>query len=104
MIKYLVRAITQYIRLDITGVPTGWFHVVLVLHGEGVTVYYNAIAEDGYRTTGNVLMQPGSGITVIGKAFTERNDQRTSASVDELMMWNRALSESEVAMIYDMFL
>ena len=65
-------------------------------------VYYNAIAKDGYRAAGIISMQPGSGVTVIGKAFIDRNDQRASASMDELAMWNRALYESEVAQIYDM--
>ena len=101
--RFLVRAITEYIRLDISSVPTGWFHVVLTLHGEDVMVYYNAITKSGYQATGVVSMQPGSGATVIGKAFTDRDVQRASTSVDELVMWNHALYEWEVAQIYDMF-
>ena len=39
-----------------------------------------------------------SGRVMIGTAYIDRNIYMGSVAVDELAMWNRALSETEVAL------
>ena len=90
-------------RLDVYGVPVGWFHSVLTLQGDNLIVYQNKIAYDGPIQTGSAYAPYGSGTVVIGKGFLDRDNYRGTVEVDELAMWNRALCEDEVAQIYDMF-
>ena len=89
--------------------PSAWFHMVLVLQDENreIHVYHNKVKRsESFRTihrgTNQAPFTLGSGKTVIGKKFTDKNQNYGSVAVDELAMWNRALSEAEVAQIYDL--
>ena len=85
--------------------PPGWFHMVLVLQGEDIRVYQNKVTltetVNSIDRTSNIPFIPGSGTTVIGKKNTDKNRNFASVIVDELAMWNHALTEAEVAQIYD---
>ena len=87
--------------------PSGWFHIALVVEGNrDMEVYNNKVARTesvitNHRTSNDPFI-PGSGVTIIGKKYTDRDNSYSSVVVDEVAMWNRALSETEVAQIYDM--
>ena len=85
--------------MDVNGVPTGWFHVALTLRGEDLVVYYNTIAAAAHSTSHHCL--EASDRVVIGKRYVNRDLFWGNVKVDELAMWNRALSGAEVAQIYD---
>ena len=79
--------------------------MVLVLQGNrGIKVYHNKIVQNQPVETINRqrLFDSGSGTTVIGKKYTDRHEDFASVALDELAILNRALSETEVAHIYDM--
>ena len=89
--------------MDSTGVPTGWFHAVLTFQGDQITVYQNNILQNRPLQTGFVSEPSGSGTVVIGKGIIDRDNYMGTVVVDELAMWNRVLSEAEVAQLYDIF-
>ena len=94
-------------RLITNDRPSGWFHMVLVLQGNrGIKVYHDKVVQNELVETINRtrLYTLGSGTTVIGKKFTDTEVHYASVAVDELTMWNRALSETEAAEIYDMII
>ena len=101
--RYYVRPRTKYTRLDVVGVPVGWFHAVLIYQEDQITVYHNKILQSGLLGTGTTSKPPGSGTVMIGRGIIDRVNYWGSVIVDELAMWNRALSETEVAQLYDMF-
>ena len=101
--RYNVRTRTTWIRLDSTGIPAGWFHAVLTFQGDQIRVYQNKILQSRPLQTGPVSHPSGPGRVVIGKGFIDRDNYMGSVAVDELAMWNQALSEAEVAQLYNMF-
>ena len=81
--------------------PTGWFHIVLTLQEKNVTVYYNTGMQSGEREDWIGHEADGPSDTVIGRYFVDYDDLHSNVIMDELAMWNRVLSEAEVAQIYD---
>ena len=47
-------------------------------------------------------LDPASGRVVIGRRFVDEDGYYCSVTVDELMMWNRALSDAEVMSLYNL--
>ena len=72
-------------------------------NGEGFTVYHNGIgvAHDNFRSASSHNAGPGS--MVIGRTFTDVDDEYASVCVDELTMWNRQLSFQEIQDIFNMY-
>ena len=79
--------------------PTGWVHAVMVYHGveQGITAYQDGI-KVGTDTSRNPFSRPsGNGEVVIGRRF---GALYASAFVDEIKMYNRQLSQEEIATMY----
>ena len=74
--------------------------MVLMVEGEDtdITIYHNKFEQTASVDTDPNNFSPGSGATVIGKFGILYG----TVTVDELMMWNRALSPIEVTQLYDM--
>ena len=98
---------TEYIRIIIPTVPTEWYHLVFNYVGtnnaEGVTIYH-----DGVEVGSNTQKTPyynnaGSGIVVLGRYYVQALEQSfASVMVDELLFFNRYLTEEEVQILYNM--
>ena len=76
-----------------------WFHVTLVFNGpsKGIVAYKNG-TEDGSATDSTTRTRRSSpGYLMIGK-FVGNN--YASVTVDELTIWNVALTQQEVGMIF----
>ena len=63
-----------------------------------ITIYHNKVEQSATVDNDPNNFSPGSGATVIGKFGILYG----TVTVDELAMWNRALSEAEVDQLYNM--
>ena len=66
----------------------------------GVTVYHNGHQAGKAMNKMSHTKQPGSGVTLIGRRFSNFNNKFASVAVDELAIWNRALSGDNVMQIF----
>jgi hypothetical protein len=71
-----------------------WLHIVGVYDGSTARIYLNGELKDSHNLTGTV--NPGQ-VTLIG---LNGNDHVQSA-MDNFQLFNRALSEDEIALIYN---
>ena len=74
----------------------------MTIKGDNLKVYHNKIEVDvgtSVDTYGHEA--DGQSDTVIGEYFADYYWRQSTVIADELAMWNRALSEAEVAQIYD---
>ena len=74
---------------------------MLTLQGNNLKIYHNKVVQGGSRQTWNGIEADGPSDTVIGSYFADEPQFFSSIIMDELAMWNRVLSEAEVAQIYD---
>ena len=98
--RFEVRLLDTYFTKNGVNIPSGWFHLVLVFHGpehgQGFTIHRNgnhwragsAIDTNDYGNT--------SGNTIIGRLYSDRDNNYSNMMVDELTFWNRQLTEQEV--------
>ena len=98
-----MRLRTKFIYMTVPGVPTDWFHLVLSHQDQTLVVYHNKIVQTGSQGSGTAIFQNAPGTSVIGKSYVNLDNHYSSVIVDELAMWNHALSEAQVVQIYDMF-
>ena len=74
---------------------------MLTLQGNNLKIYHNKVAQSGNRENLDGFDADGPSDTVIGSYFADEPQFFSSIIMDELAMWNRVLSEAEVAQIYD---
>ena len=78
----------------------GWTHVVLNYFnssdGEGITVYFNGrkVASDTSKDVGS--RSPGGGRIVVGRWYTDRDQDYASVQIDELIFFNNFLTLEEI--------
>ena len=78
-----------------TEVPTGsWQHIVIVYDGIHRAIYVNGILRNSVIASGTIYT---GGSVKIG---SYRNTNYLNASIDEIAIFNRSLSESEIKSIY----
>ena len=85
-----------------SGATSGWVHGVMVYHGvgAGITVYQDG-SQIGTDTSKVVSYKPtGNGDVVIGKRNGGQENRYTSASVDEIRLYNRQLTQKEITNMY----
>ena len=85
-----------------SGTTAGWVHCVMVYHGFGVgiTVYQDE-SKIGNDTSKGVSYTPtGNGQVVIGRRNGGEGNRYTSASVDEIKLCNRQLTQQEISNMY----
>ena len=86
----------------------GWHHFAIVLLGHSVynepILYHNGNKVDGWKSYPlPTTKQSGTGKLIIGRPFLDRNYGYSSTIVDELVFWNRNLTDGEVKSIYDSY-
>ena len=80
----------------------GWFHIVVNFIGPTVTQEFK-IYNDGEQVGGNSSVErgltqvEGDGRIVFGRFLTDTNERYASAHMDELLLFNRVLTEAEIA-------
>ena len=77
---------------------TGWIHTVINFIGDRIVVYHNGTEEGSFFRT-SYSHSPGDGRIVVGKLFIENDTNYASVQVDELLFFNRSLSETEITML-----
>ena len=83
----------------------GWVHLSLVYENPSTRkffIYVNGVRV-GTATSKTKPITDTDGFLNLGRHLTVPNDYRTSATVDELMFYNRALSDEEINTIYDSY-
>ena len=84
-----------------------WIYYVFVLEGpkqgEGISVYADGILANQTTTKESGDYPSGSGRMVIGRRNVDVDDKYASVTVDELLLWNRKLSQPEVQELYSQY-
>jgi sugar lactone lactonase YvrE len=94
--SYLKVGGTEYVLSDGQPVPAGtWTHVAMAYDGTTVALYRNGVAVSSTSVSGNVD-NDGAAFTVGGRS----GDLFFSGLIDEVEVFNRGLSASEVQAIY----
>lgn len=75
-----------------------WHHVVLVVNGTNVTTYINGTQSDQEAFAYNIGYGSGSSVTI---GATYDNSLSFGGRIDELGIWNRALTTDEIAALYN---
>lgn len=76
-----------------------WIHVVMTNDGSYQKVYINGTATDSIAQSGTLRTNPDSLYIGTRSLYGSRN-QYFKGKLDEIVIWNRALSRTEVADIY----
>ena len=80
-----------------------WLHVGLVYkgpaEGEGIRLYVNGLPAGDDTTRDPITTAPADGRLKISKLFEEGNGHNSPATIDELLFWNRQLSQAEITAI-----
>ena len=82
-----------------------WYHMVLVLNGAGVSGYDAFFYLDGvYKTGTNYTWTQGDISDLFIGAFSDPPDAKSfiDGQVDDVRVYNRALSAEEISRLYDM--
>ena len=80
--------------------PTGWTHIVLNFigpnNGQGIRIYYNGheVASKSVRSERSV--PPVDSTIVVGKYYTNLNQDYATAQIDELIFFNHYLTLEEI--------
>ena len=91
----------------------GWHHFVIVLPGPAwknkISFYHNGNKVENidrhsrsYSTTQPSGSGKGGGV-VIGRRYTDRDEKFTDANFDELIFWNRPLTDDEAKSIFESY-
>ncbi len=89
---------------NITGTPGSvtqdvW-HLVAATHdGTGITLYLDGV-QDGYKVPMNELESTADAPLVFGKGPDEFGDRHWAGAIDEITIWNGALSAAEMLYLY----
>ena len=96
-------------ELRVTGGLPSWTQVALVYHGTdaGLSIYYNG----NFKTmdtskashNGGSSWASGNGKVAIGRTYVRRNEGYASVLIDELMLWNIALTQQQLQQLYNMY-
>ena len=81
----------------------GWIHYTFVLgvrnEADGFTVYVNGVLATEGSMSSDEGFAPGSGAMVIGRRYLDFDSRYVSVIVDELLLWNRKLTQPEIQKI-----
>ena len=87
----------------ISKVDNQWVHLVLNFIGpaEGFQVFKDGAHVPGLQTKRSYSRPSGAGRLVLGKQYPHKDGQYSSVDLDELIFFNRKLTEQEVTTFYD---
>ena len=110
--RWRINPESGYSHIDVPAQVSQWVHHVFVLHrlGDGeddaFSLYENGVSVGTLIVVNGTVNQPGPGRMVIGRRIVVEveDDYQFYASVvvDELLLWNRKLTQQEIQNIYDM--
>ena len=97
---------TNYIKVEISTVPTEWYHLVFNYIGssneDGVAIYHDGMVV-GSNTQVSYNTNAGQGVVVLGRYFVHTLEQDfASVMVDELLFFNRKLTSTEVQILFEL--
>ena len=82
---------------------SGWIHVTLNYLGpnigEGIKIFYDGTEVVSDTTKDGGSFPAGDGRIVLGRFFTDTDEKYTSMQVDELLLFNEALSATDIALL-----
>lgn len=74
-----------------------WYHLAGVYDGSSLKIYVNGIKENEVSHSGNIINHNGLFIPTIGGwAYDSDGYRRFKGAIDEVSLWEKALSEDEV--------
>jgi hypothetical protein len=76
-----------------------WYHLVMTYDGTDVRGYINGELDKSVASSGNGSGNPGEGTTI--GCYVSGSSEFFSGKVDEVGVWDRALSSSEVTALYN---
>ena len=80
--------------------PSGWTHVVLNYIGpknrQGIQIYYDGVQTKNDEVKFAWDIPTGDGRVVVGRRTTSLEQDYTGVDVDELMFFNKKLSDQEI--------
>ena len=98
--RYAVRVADGYFHYNNAPHSDAWYHMAIVFHGpnegEGISIYHNAVLMKNDATKQTNTYPDSSGIVIIGKRYTDRDEHYGSVMVDELTFWERQLTLAEI--------
>ena len=99
---------TEYIRMVISTIPTEWYHLVFnyigespVGGGDSVVIYHDGVEVGRSTQKTSYTASAGKGVVVIGKHLVHLDLEFASVMVDELLFFNRHLTEEEAQILYN---
>jgi len=74
-----------------------WYHIAAVYDGEKMYLYINGLLENDVNKTGNIVAHEAQFFTNIGSiAFDNNNFRRFKGEINDLSIFNKALTEEEI--------
>ena len=79
---------------------TGWTHFVLNYlgpnDGEGIMIFNDGVNVTSDTTKGGALLSAGDGRIVVGRTYTNRDEEYASVRMDKLLFFNQTLSTTDI--------
>ena len=83
--------------------PQGWYHIILYYlgsnHGEGIRLYQDGAEVASVANLGSETYGAGDGRIVVGRSITNLDQFYGNIQVDELLLFNQALTPEEIQML-----
>ena len=80
--------------------PTGWTHIVLNFigpnKGQGVWIYYDGLEVAGSSVKSEASHSPSDGRFVVGRYYTDSDQDYVTVQIDELTFFNHHLTLEEI--------
>ena len=104
LLRMDVRLLTGYFR-TFRYKPSGWSHIVLNYlgpnNGQGIRMFINGAEVASSTTKTSSSKSAGDGRIVIGRWYTDRDQNYASVQVDELIFFDEALKPSQALQFYN---
>ena len=83
----------------------GWFYMVMVYEGlsNGITIYINGVLVVSITSGTSVTHGAAVGKTVLGRFYTDQDEKYATIKVDEVTLWNVALTAQDVQDLYNFY-
>ena len=100
-LRYVVRLGNGYF-VSIIISPSGWTHIIANYigphDGQGIQIYMDGI-QRGSDTSSSSISTPEDRYIIIGRYYHDRDEQYASVQLDELIVFNATLTDSEITML-----
>lgn len=82
--------------------PNTWYHVVGVYDGAKMNLYVNGVVDNSIDYAGGNLTGDASNPTIIGASYSGSYFNNWNGEIDDVRVYNRALSANEVQQLYNL--